>query len=110
MFSSDGQGSLPRFDENRKFIGLGIGSVSTLYREVKEAVLEDGVPMETAIRVITANVADTLKLSAKGRIAKGKDADLVLVSKEDLSINSVMAKGKWMIKDNEVLVKGTFEE
>lgn len=110
MFSSDGQGSLPRFDENRKFIGLGIGSVSTLYREVKDAVLEDGVPMETAIRVITANVADTLKLSAKGRIADGKDADLVLVNRGDLSINSVIAKGKWMIKDNKILVKGTFEE
>lgn len=110
MFSSDGQGSLPRFDENRKFIGLGIGSVSTLYGEVKDAVLEDGIPMETAIRVITSNVADTLKLNAKGRISQGKDADLVLVKKEDLSINSVIAKGKWMIRDNEILVKGTFEE
>lgn len=110
MFSSDGQGSLPIFDENRKFIGLGIGSVSSLYKEVRDAVLEDGIPMETAIRVITSNVADTLKLNSKGRINYGKDADLVLVNKDDLSINSVMAKGKWMIRNSEILVKGTFEK
>ncbi|WP_055668793.1 beta-aspartyl-peptidase [Desnuesiella massiliensis] len=109
MFSSDGQGSLPRFDEKRQMVGLGIGEVRSLYREVKDAVQKDGVKLETALKTITSNVADALKLSNKGRIGPGKDADLVLVNKEDLSIYTVIAKGKEVVFGDRVLVKGTFE-
>lgn len=108
-FSSDGQGSLPRFNKNREFIGLGIGSVSSLYREVRDSVLNHGVNLEVAIRTITCNVADCLKLNDKGRIANGKCADLVIVNKEDLLIESVICKGIECMRENKVLVKGTFE-
>ncbi len=39
-FSSDGQGSLPRFNEKREYVGLGIGSVHSLYREFKDCVVK----------------------------------------------------------------------
>lgn len=71
QFTSDGQGSLPIFDEKGAFKGLGIGSVKSLYEETKEAVLSYDVDLEKAIKVITSNVADHLKLKNKGRI-KGK--------------------------------------
>ena len=108
-FSSDGNGSMPLFNEKRELIGLGICSVKSLYDEVKNAILNYKVPIEDAIKVITSNVADLLKLSEKGRISEYKDADFVLVDEKSLDITDVCAKGKMLIRDNEILVKGTFE-
>jgi beta-aspartyl-dipeptidase (metallo-type) len=108
--TSDAQGSLPIFDTAGKYIGLGIGSVKSLYREVKEAITEEGVPIDKALMTITSNVAEHLKLSNKGKIEKGKDADIVIVNKESLNITDLFAKGRLMIKDGEIIVKGTFEK
>ena len=108
-FSSDAQGSMPLFNEKRELIGLGICSVDTLYNEVKDAILDKKVPIEDAIAVITSNVARMLKLNRLGNIKEGYQADFVLVDKRSLEINSVYAKGKALIKDKEILVKGTFE-
>lgn len=109
-FTSDGQGSLPEFDGHGKLIGLGIGSVKSLYKEVKDAVLFEGIALEDAVKVITSNVADHLMLKNKGRISRGKDADLVIVDGENLEITGVIAKGKELIAGGSTLVKGTFEK
>lgn len=108
-YTSDGQASLPDFDEDGELIGLQIGQVSSLYSEVKDAVLEEGIPLETALKVITSNPAKILKLKQKGRIEAEKDADLVLLDKNTLEVNTVFAKGKLMVENGEALVKGTFE-
>lgn len=108
-FSSDGNGSMPRFDQSGHLDGVGICSVSTLYREVKHAIKENKIPIDVAIKVITSNVAQILKLKNKGTIECGKDADLVIVDKESLDIEMVFAKGQKMVANKEVLVKGTFE-
>lgn len=110
QFTSDGQGSLPIFDEKGDFKGLGIGSVKSLYSEVKEAVLNHEVALEEALKVITSNVADHLKLKKKGRIQAEKDADLILVDKGSLEIRDVFAKGKAMMANGKLLIKGTFED
>lgn len=108
--TSDAQGSLPIFDSQGNFIGLGIGSVKSLYREIKEAIIKEGVPVHKAIMTITSNVAEHLSLINKGKIEKGKDADIVIVNKETLDITDLFAKGKPMIKDSKLLAKGTFEK
>lgn len=110
QFSSDGQGSMPIFNSKREFIGLGVGSVKSLYREVRDAVLKDGVNFEDAIKVITVNVADHLKLKGKGRIIKDADADMVILTKEQLNIDTVLSKGREVVKNGVLLVKGTFEK
>lgn len=107
-FTSDGQGSLPLFDEKGEFKGLDVGRVASLFNEVRDAIIEEKIPLETAIAVITSNPAKNLKLHNKGSIRAGKDADFVILGK-DLDIVTVIAKGKTMIKDKEVIVKGTFE-
>ena len=81
-FSSDGQGSIPIFGKNGKFVGLGVGKVTSLYREVRDAILTDRVGLTQALKTVTSNPADLLKLERKGRIAAGKDADLVLVQED----------------------------
>ncbi|NFG42240.1 beta-aspartyl-peptidase [Clostridium botulinum] len=108
-FSSDGNGSMPKFDKNKKIVGLGICSVESLYLQVKEGIKKYGIPIETAIKVITSNVADILKLYDKGRIEKGKDADLVIVDENSLDIDIVLCNGIKMVQDGECIVRGTFE-
>lgn len=108
-FSSDGQGSMPIFDRDGNFLGLGVGKVTSLYREVRDAVLKEKVDITQALRTVTANPAALLKLTRKGRIAVGCDADLVLVRQEDLQIHTVLAKGRRMVQNGAAVRKGTFE-
>ena len=109
-FSSDGQGSLPKFDEKGKFIGLGVGKVTSLYQEVRDAIVNEQVPMEVALRVITSNPANILKLNSKGNIKVGYDADIVILDCDTLNIDTVISLGQVMIKNKQILVKGTFEK
>lgn len=108
-FSSDGNGSMPVFDDRGKLVGLGICSVKTLYEEVKESIIEHKVPIEEAIKVITSNVAEVLKLKHKGKIESGRDADFVMVNEENLAIDTVIAKGKVVVKGGKAIIKPTFE-
>lgn len=108
-FSSDGQGSMPIFDRDGNFLGLGVGKVTSLYREVRDAILKEKVDITQALRTVTANPAALLKLTRKGRIAVGCDADLVLVRQEDLQIHTVLAKGRRMVQNGASVRKGTFE-
>ncbi|MFJ5748920.1 beta-aspartyl-peptidase [Peribacillus frigoritolerans] len=108
-FSSDGQASLPFFNNHGEYAGLQVGKVSSLYHEVRDSVLEEGIPLETALKVITTNPAQVLKLSTKGSIQTGNDADIVLLQKETFAIVTVMAKGQVMVDKGIPLIKGTFE-
>lgn len=106
--SSDGQGSLPLFSADGQFLGIGMGQSSCLLKEVRECVQRENIPLEIAIKAITANPARVLCLDTKGQIKDGFDADLCLMT-EDLNIHTVIAKGQVMVKDGEPIVKGMFE-
>ena len=107
--SSDGQGSLPLFSADGQFLGIGMGQSSCLLKEVRECVQRENIPLEIAIKAITANPARVLCLDTKGQIKDGFDADLCLMT-EDLNIHTVIAKGQVMVKDGEPIVKGMFEQ
>ncbi|MGD6815859.1 beta-aspartyl-peptidase [Metabacillus sp. 84] len=108
-FTSDAQASLPDFNKEGELIGLQIGDISTLYQEVRAAILEEGIPAEQALRVITSNPAAILKLPHKGRVKEGLDADLVIADKATLKITGVLSKGRVMMRVGAIAVKGTFE-
>lgn len=108
--SSDGQGSLPLFNEKKEFIGLGVGKSTSLIIGIKECVFKENIPLEIAIRAVTTNPAKILKLRGKGKIEKNFDADLSLLDKDTLDIDTVIAKGKVMVQNKEIKVYGTFEE
>lgn len=107
--SSDGQGSLPIFNAEGEYQGIGIGKASCLLKEVRECVQKENIPLETAVKGITSNVASILKLGAKGHIKAGFDADICLLAEDTLELRTVMAKGKIVVRDGVQLVFGTFE-
>ncbi len=107
--SSDGHGSVPRFNEKGEMIGLGVGGVASNLLDFKRLVGELDVPMTTALPLVTRNVAKALQLTGKGEIAAGKCADINLFD-ENMQLVHVFAKGVQMMKNKEIIVKGTFEE
>lgn len=95
--SSDGQGSMPVFNAQGEYKGIGIGKASCLLKEVRECVQKEDIPLETAIKGITCNPASILKLDRKGRIKAGFDADICLLEEGTLKLNTVIAKGQVMV-------------
>ncbi len=106
--SSDGQGSLPKFNEKKEFIGFKVGRVTSLFAHLRTAI-KNGVPIQKALKSVTVNPARALRLCGKGIIREGYDADILIVD-SDLNVDAVVAKGKILMKDKNVLVTGTFEE
>ena len=103
-FSSDANASLPRFDAEGNFVGLGIGRIGSLLAEVRDAVLHEGVALGDALQVITRNPAQALRLTQKGELAPGKDADLVLLNPR-LGVHSVWARGRQLVGNGRLLVQ-----
>lgn len=107
--SSDSNGSSPVFDSEGQLIKIGVGTPAPLYQDVKNAIKEGIVSLEQGISIITCNPSKALKLyPRKGIIAENSDADIVLLDKK-LEIDTVIAKGKIMVKHGYAVVKGFFE-
>ena len=99
--SSDSNGSMPKWNDKGEMIGMGIGSMKTLYSAVRALVQQENIPLEEALPLITCNVAKGLEIyPQKGCLAVNSDADIVLLDKE-LNIHSVLAKGKVMVEAGE---------
>lgn len=107
--SSDGNGSMPKFNDKGEYIGLTAATTDGLLLEIQDLVSSKTLSLGDALRFITVNPARNLKLPKKGEIKIGNHADFVVLD-ENLNIVHVMAKGRMMIKDKEILVKGTFEK
>lgn len=107
--TSDGQGSLPLFDEDGTFKGMGMGLSDSLYATVRESVLKYGVALEQALQTITLNPSLVLNLPLKGQLKAGYDADIVLLEAATLEISGVITKGKIMMLDKTLLCRDTFQ-
>ena len=107
--SSDGNASLPIYNTEGDLLGLQVGSVQSLYQAARDAVMQHNVALADAICSISAAPAAVLGLKQKGRLAAQLDADLVLLRRDDLAIDSVIGKGKVLVQHGKALVKGTFE-
>ncbi|MFA7138709.1 MAG: beta-aspartyl-peptidase [Bacteroidales bacterium] len=106
--SSDGQGSMPIFNEKKEYIGIGIGKSTSLTIAIKECIFRESIPLEIALRAVTCNPAKILKFKNKGKIEASMDADICLLD-ENLDIDTVIAKGKIMVQDKKPIVYGLFE-
>ena len=106
--SSDGQGSMPIFNDKKEYIGIGIGKSTSLTIAIKECIFRESIPLEIALRAVTCNPAKILKLKNKGKIEASMDADICLLD-ENLDIDTVIAKGKIMVQNKKPIVYGLFE-
>ncbi len=108
--STDGNGSVPKFNEKKEFVGMRIASVSSLHKEFINMVKEEKISIEEATHVTSTNIAKHLKLEQKGEIKEGKDADIIVLDTNTLQIKHVIAKGKIMMKNEKIMKFGTFEK
>jgi len=107
--STDGNGAHP----HGEFLGRPSGStylpVRSLHEEFKDLVLQEKIPLEDSLKVFTSNVARALFMPyRKGTLREGADADL-LVFAPDLALDKVLAKGRVVVNEGNVVVKGTYE-
>ena len=107
-FTSDACGSLPDFDENGNLVKLEMGLPKANFTELMDLIQEEKMPLEQALKVVTSNVADILKLKKKGRIKVGNDADLIVLNSNN-EIHHLIAMGNVMIKDTKMIKKGAYE-
>jgi beta-aspartyl-dipeptidase (metallo-type) len=84
-----------------------MGSPDANLTEMLDIVNQEGLPLETALKVITSNPARILKLSHKGKLFAGADADIIAI--DNGKIVHVLARGQWMMKENTLLKKGSYE-
>lgn len=107
--SSDGNGSMPRFNDQGELIGMATGNVASLGEVLRNLVNSNVLSLSDTLRLITSNPAERLGITdGKGHIREGADADLVILD-EDLRIDQVFAKGQLMVDNGDAVVKGTFE-
>lgn len=108
--SSDGNGSMPKFNEKKELISILIAPVFSFYKEFIDMITKEKIPIEHAIRITSTNVAKHLKLTQKGEIKPKKDADILILDKNTLQIKYVIAKGELLMENNKIIKHGTFEQ
>ena len=104
--SSDGGGCLPEFD-NGELVRMDFATSAAL-ADLLADLLARGVPLDRALLPFTRTPARLLRLPRKGEVAAGADADLVVLG-ADGRPESVMARGRWHVRDHQPVVRGTFE-
>lgn len=107
-FSTDGHAGLKVVNDKGETIGAKVAPVDQNLYEVKQLITQGGLAIEDALKLITTNPARNLGLTHKGRIKVGCDAD-ICVFNEDLELTDVFAKGQHMMKNQQIIVKGTYE-
>lgn len=108
-FSSDGQGSWSSYDEFGHLKEIGVTDVANMYRQFRHLVVDGKMDLSKALPFFTSNVARALELyPRKGCIARGADADLLLI-RPDLTLDTVIANGNVMMEDGKLQRKGTYE-
>ena len=106
--SSDGNGSMPRFDQAGNFLGMGVGDPASILQAVSDCARRGIAPLEKLLALASANPARWLGLPGKGRLEAGYDGDVMLLE-EDMKLRTLVGRGRVLMRDGEVLAKGTFE-
>ena len=105
--SSDANGSLPVFDEDGQLAGLGVGDQMSMLEQLRGIVRSGILELPDAAALFTKNPAGFYGLHHKGRVAAGKDADLMFLN-QDLEFVHLLARGQRAVTDGKVVLHGTF--
>ena len=105
--SSDAGGCLPCFDAEGRVTHMDVGSSGALLETLCEAMAR-GLSLEAALPAFTANPAKLLRLTRKGSLAVGHDADLVVLDDHGRA-DTVVVRGEIHVIDRTCVRRGTFE-
>ncbi len=103
--STDANGSCPIWD-NGIVKGMKKSNNSNIHSLIKYLICEKKYSVNDAIRFVTLNASNALGLFSKGKIGISKDADMIIFD-DDYNINSILSKGKTIVKEKK-LVKGSY--
>ena len=107
--SSDGNGSMPVWNEKKEMIGISAGRISADHDVVKALVKTHGYSLREAISVLTENPARSLGLYPyKGALQEDSCADIILLN-DQLEIDTVIANGRIFLEHGEPKYKPKFE-
>lgn len=107
--SSDANGSLPVFDSMGQLCGLTIATEKSLLTSFQSLIKNKIISFEQAARLFSTNAACAYQLKNKGLIKTGYDADLIMFD-SDLNLKMVMAKGRLMLSQGNLLARSTFAQ
>ena len=108
-FSSDGNAGLDKVDDENNLIGFKSAPFDKNLEEVINLHKIGGLNLENSLKLITSNPAKNLGLKSKGHVKVNYDADLCFFD-SNLKLTGVVANGKVMMRDGELLVKGSYEK
>lgn len=109
-FSSDGHGSWSNYAPDGSLLEIGVSGVDSVYRELQRMVQELGMDLSDALSYLTTNPAKALSLyPQKGCIREGSDADILLL-RQDMTLDTVIAKGVTMMESGKLERRGTYEK
>ncbi len=109
--SSDSNGSMPVWNEKNELIGIKAAESTGVYETMVALHLEQGLPLEEALKPCTVNVAKALNLyPRKGCLKPDSDADILVLDGDELKLYEMYAKGKKMMAEGKPIVKGYFEK
>lgn len=77
----------------------GINSPRHLYTEFRRCFLDSKMNLEDLLPIVTTNAARILKLRHKGKIEIGRDADVLVIEKNDFTLRDVIAKGRILFRN-----------
>ena len=105
--SSDGGGCISTFGPDGRLVKMDVGRPAAIAATLAQ-LLGRGLALDDVLPVFTSNVTSLLRLSGKGHIAVGCDADLVVLDDEH-RVRDVMARGRFVVRGHRPVVMGTFE-
>ena len=84
--------------------------VDICVKELQLMVKQEGIPLSDALAPLTTNPARLYGLDGtKGSLEPGKDADVLLMD-DSLNVDTVIAKGRVLVKSGKAIVRGRLEE
>jgi beta-aspartyl-dipeptidase (metallo-type) len=107
MISSDGNGSQPVFDAGGRLMFMEVAKEQSLLRTFQSLLKRKVLSPYQAALIFAANPAEFYKLSRKGGLEEGKDADLIILD-EAFDLADVWAMGRRLMAEGKLLAHGTF--
>ncbi|MDJ0701395.1 MAG: beta-aspartyl-peptidase [Woeseiaceae bacterium] len=105
-FSSDAGGSLPVY-RNGELQGLTAAPPTALLKLLQQVLRTQPDLATFVIAAMTCNPAAALNIASKGRIAPGRDADLLVLRSDSFALSDVFCRGRCLMRNGNINIHST---